>query len=115
MSIFHSKIVIQNSYRLCILTITLCTLLLTGCASIKQRAADTKARGTFESGGYTWEIPADSAGGNSIRTHGLPSRQIATTASDTLCNKYGRVAQYVDNKGTSLLLGFAVLNFNCVK
>lgn len=115
MSIFHSKTVIQNSSRLCVFTITLCTLLLTGCAAIKQQAADTKARGTFESGGYTWEIPADTAGGNTIRTRGLPSKQIATTASDTLCNKYDRVAQYIDNKGSSLVLGLAVFNFNCVR
>jgi hypothetical protein len=115
MSISHSNTVIRNSSRLCIFTITLCTLLFTGCSAIKQQAADTKARGTFESGGYTWAIPADSAGGNTIRTHGLPSRQIATTASDTLCNKYGRVAQYIDKKGSSLVLGLAVFNFNCVR
>jgi uncharacterized protein YceK len=112
MSLFRSKTEIRNSYRLCIFTIT---LLLAGCSAIKQQAAETKARGTFESGGYTWEIPADTAGGNTIRTHGLPSKQIATTASDTLCNKYDRVAQYVDNKGTSLLLGFVVFHFNCVR
>ena len=80
MSIFHSKTVIRKSSRLCIFAITLCILLLTGCSAMKQRAADTKARETFESGGYTWAIPADTAGGNTIRTRGLPSQQIATTA-----------------------------------
>lgn len=85
-----------------------------GCAGMNREIEETKARGTIESGGYTWEIPAESEGGNTIRTHGLPSKQAATDASNILCKKHGRIAQFVDQEGI-LLLGLMIFNFNCVR
>lgn len=90
------------------------SILLSGCAGLKKRAAETEARGTIENGGYTWKIQADSAGGNSIYTHGLPDRQAATNVSNQLCKKHGRVAQFVKQDG-SILTGIRVFDFNCVK
>lgn len=85
-----------------------------GCAGMNRQIAETKARGTIESGGYTWTIPTDSEGGNTIKTYGLPSRQAATDVSSKLCKKYGRVAQYVDQHPI-LLTGAMIFDFNCVR
>ncbi len=75
---------------------------------------EMNARETIEAGGYTWKIPADSEGGSTVQTQGLPSRQAATNASTTLCKKYGRVAQYVKHRNL-LLTGTAIFDFNCVR
>jgi hypothetical protein len=91
------------------------SILLSGCfEGTKRQMAETKARGTIEGGGYTWDIPADSAGGNTIQTSGLPSKQAATEASTKLCKKYGRIAQFV-NRTDILLLGVVAFDFNCVR
>jgi uncharacterized protein YceK len=87
---------------------------LAGCAGIQQQIAAKKARGTIEAGGYTWEIPDESEGGNTVSTHGLPPKQAATEASSILCKKYGRVAQFVKKDGI-LLTGLQIFSFNCVR
>jgi len=90
------------------------SILLSGCAGVNRQVKETLARGTIEAGGYTWQIPAESVGGNSIETHGLPSKQAATEASDILCKKNDRVAQFVEQK-SKLILGIQQFRFNCVK
>jgi len=87
---------------------------ITGCAGAKRRVKEMNARGTIDAGGYTWRIPADSEGGNTVQTRGLPGRQAATEASNTLCKKYGRIAQYA-SRDHILLTGLAIFNFNCVR
>jgi hypothetical protein len=87
---------------------------LTACAGIKQQIEATKARGTIDAGGYTWEIPQESEGGVTVRANGLPPRQAATDAASIVCKKYGRVAQFVKQDG-SLILGFQQFEFNCNK
>jgi len=90
------------------------SILLSGCfEGVKRQRAETEARGTIEAGGYTWTIPADSAGGNTIQTRGLPSKQAATEASDKVCKKHDRVAQLVKQKGS--ITGLVTFDFNCVK
>lgn len=89
-------------------------LLLSACAGVQQQAAETKARGTIESGGYTWSIPLDTEGAVQVRTTGLPTRQAATEVGSRLCKKYGRVAQFVRQTG-SVVLGVQQFEFNCVK
>lgn len=89
-------------------------LQLAACAGIEQQAAETKARGTIESGGYTWEVPMDTEGAVMVRTRGLPTRQAATEVASTLCKKYGRVAQFVRQRG-SLVLGIQEFEFNCAR
>lgn len=90
------------------------SILLSGCfEGVKRQRDEMEARGTIETGGYTWKIPAESAGGNTIETRGLPSKQAATEASDKLCKKHDRVAQFV--KQRSFLTGSVVFDFNCVK
>ena len=86
---------------------------LVGCANIQQQAAETRARGKIDAGGYAWSIHLDSEGGNSVTTHGLPNRQAATDASNVLCRKYGRTAQFIRHSG-SLILGVQSFDFNCV-
>jgi hypothetical protein len=90
------------------------TLLLSACAGVQQQAAQTKARGTIESGGYTWTIPMDTEGAVQVQTTGLPTRQAATEVGSRLCKKYGRVAQFVRQTGI-LMLGVQQFEFNCVK
>jgi len=90
-----------------------CGTFTTGCA-VQQQAEETKARGTIETGGYTWSILADGEGGNVISTYGLPGRQPATDAANILCKKYERIAQFTKQKGM-LLLGIQQFEFNCVK
>ena len=85
-----------------------------GCAGINQQIAETRQRGTIESGGYTWQIPADSEGGNTVQAQGLPSRQVATTVSSTLCKRHGRVAQFVSQRGV-FITGTQIFDFNCVR
>ncbi len=68
----------------------------------------------METGGYTWNILAESEGGNTISTNGLPSRQHATDASAILCKKNGRIPQFVKQTGV-ILLGIQQFEFNCVK
>lgn len=89
-------------------------LLLSACAGIKQQVEETKARGTIESGGYTWAIPMESEGAVAVRTNGLPTRSAATVVGSMLCKKHGRVAQFVRQSG-SLILGFQQFEFNCVR
>ncbi len=97
-----------------IILVVIVTTLLAGCAGVKRQVAEMEARGTIEAGGYTWKIRADSEGGNSIQTRGLPGRQAATDASNQLCKKHGRISQFVDRKGL-LFTGLAIFNFNCVR
>ena len=89
-------------------------MLLSACAGIQKQVAETKARGTIESGGYTWEIPMDTEGAVQVRTNGLPTRQAATEVGSQLCKKYGRVAQFANQTG-SLILAFQQFEFNCVR
>ena len=56
----------------------------------------------------------ESVGGNAIEAHGFPSKQAATEASDILCKKHGRVAQFVEQE-SKLILGIQKFRFNCVK
>ena len=100
--------------KLVVLIFILITLVVGGCSGVKRRAAETQARGTIETGGYTWKISADSEGGNTIRAHGLPGRQAATDASSQLCKKYDRIAQVVRRKPI-LLIGAVKFDFNCVR
>ncbi len=95
-------------------TIVAIAIILTGCAGIKRQAAEMEARGTIEAGGYTWKIPADSEGGNTIQTNGLPSKQAATEASNQLCKKYDRIAQFASRRSI-LIAGTMIYEFNCVK
>ena len=88
--------------------------LLTACGAMQKQVEETKARGTIETGGYTWNILADAEGGNTISTNGLPGRQPAVDASAILCKKYGRIPQYTKQTGV-LLLGIQQFEFNCVK
>jgi len=90
------------------------TTCVTSCAGIKRQLAEMEARGTIEGGGYTWKIPAESEGGNSIQTHGFPGKQAATDASTKLCKKYGRIAQYVSHRAI-LITGTSIFEFNCVR
>ena len=101
----------KNVAILSAIAITTC---IGGCAGMQRQIAEMKARGTIEGGGYTWQIPAESEGGNTIQTRGLPSRQAATEASTKLCKKYGRVAQY-DSQKSILITGTMIFNFNCVR
>jgi hypothetical protein len=87
---------------------------LTGCGAMQKQVEETKARGTVETGGYTWNILAESEGGNTISTNGLPSRQHATDASAILCKKNGRIPQFGKQTGF-ILLGIQQFEFNCVK
>ena len=87
---------------------------LTGCGAMQKQAEETKARGTVETGGYTWNILAESEGGNTISTNGLPSRQNATDAAAILCKKNARIPQFSKQTGV-LLLGIQQFEFNCVK
>lgn len=97
------------------ITFGLCfAAVLAGCGAMQQQAQETKARGTIEAGGYTWNILAESEGGNTISTNGLPSRQHATDASTILCKKNGRIPQFVKQTGV-LLLAIQQFEFNCVK
>jgi hypothetical protein len=89
-------------------------ILISACAGIQQQVAETKARGTIESGGYTWAIPMYTEGAVQVRTNGLPTRQAATVVGAKLCKKQGRVAQFAGQTG-SLILGFQQFEFNCVK
>lgn len=87
---------------------------IVGCAGINQQVQEEKARGYFESGGYTWGITADSEGGNIVKTVGAAPVQAATTVSNMLCKKYGRIAQYVSQTPLSIVL-VKEFTFNCVR
>lgn len=87
---------------------------ISGCAGLNRQVAEMEARGTIEAGGYTWRIPTEYEGGNSVRTQGLPSRQAATEASNKLCKKHGRIAQYVTQRNI-LMTGSVTFDFNCVR
>ncbi len=106
-----------------ILLISIITILtyVTGCSSlnnaikqVERQNAEIKARGTIEAGGYTWEIRADSEGGNTIQTRGSPSKQNAIDAATKLCKKYGRIAQYISQERPSITTTI-YFNFNCVR
>lgn len=88
-------------------------LAIAGCG-VKRHVDEMHARGTIEAGGYTWQIPVDSEGGNQVQTHGFPSVQAATDASTILCKKYGRVAQYVSQRGLAVT-ALQIFTFNCVR
>ena len=96
------------------LALFLISIAVSGCAGIEQRAKESAARGTIETGGYSWRILADSEGGNMISANGLPGIQPATDAAMSLCKKYKRIAQFSKRSG-SLLLGVQQFQFNCVK
>ena len=85
-----------------------------GCASVNQQIREERARGTIESGGYTWYIEDDSQGGNTIKTFGLPSKSVSTTVSSMLCKKYDRIAQYVSQTPMDFMTVTRV-TFNCVR
>ena len=88
--------------------------ILSACGALEKQMEETKARGTIETGGYTWNIIADSEGGNTISTNGLPGRQPAVDASAILCKKYARIPQFTKQTGV-LLFGIQQFEFNCVK
>ena len=90
------------------------SILLSGCAGANRQVKEMNDRGTIDAGGYTWKIPAESVGGNAVRANGVPSVQAATEASNLLCKKNDRVAQFVEQKSV-MILGFQEFRFNCVK
>ena len=91
------------------------SILLSGCAGIKRQQKEMEARGTIDAGGYTWEIPAESVGGNTVRANGIPSVQAATEASNILCQKNDRVAQFYKRTENTSLFGYQEYSFNCVR
>jgi hypothetical protein len=109
----NSELTSRPSKRALAATLISC-LVISACSGMRQHMEETKARGPLEVGGYTWRITAESESGNTVSTNGLPSRQYATEASNTLCKKYGRIAQFVKQTG-SLLLGRHLNSIACVE